>query len=340
VVKTFPFDRRLGPDAAVHVLQPLRGAADPGNREPAPLESEKDLPPANVAAETPQATVERIRGYKVPAEYLLITSRFFNRAVAAVSLPLDYEKQPDKRYPLVIAFGGAGECGRPPMQGALAWIDYYKADEAVAALDRKRLNRGDFRGLVTEDQLQRFNKGLQNSPYNGVILVCPYSPPLSPSLALEYPDYESFITEELLPELKKRYRVAPGAVGVDGVSMGGARAIYYGFKYPEAFSSIGAVQGAFGPFMDVYRGLARQNRDLLKKRAIQIVTSDKDSLALSSEKMHAMLQAEGIPHEYLALTGPHDYIFNQGPGSISLLVFHSRALSSRRPGPISGKEQR
>ena len=39
----------------------------------------------------------------------------------------------------------------------------------------------------------------------------------------------------------------------------------------------------------------------------------------------------GMP--FLYLSGPHDYIFNQGPGALALLLFHDRAL--RRPlGPV------
>jgi hypothetical protein len=67
----------------------------------------------------------------------------------AVSLPLDYEKHTARKYPLVIAFGGAGECARSPKDGALAWLHYYKTDEAVRALANNRLTPEDFRRLIT-----------------------------------------------------------------------------------------------------------------------------------------------------------------------------------------------
>ena len=153
-------------------------------------------------------------------------------------------------------------------------------------------------------------------------------------LDLEFSDYEAFIVEELIPALKSRYRVAPGKIGVDGVSMGGSRSMYYGFKYPEVFYSIGSVQGAFGPYFDIYRDLIAKNRDLLRKRPIQLVTSDRDTMVKSVEKMHGLLLAEDIPHVYLKLTGPHDYIFNQGPGALALLMFHDHALRMASRGPI------
>ncbi len=223
---------------------------------------------------------------------------------------------------------------KSPRQGSLAWIGDYKADEAVKALGAGHLDKADFRGLATSYEVRLFNRMLQKHPYQGIILVCPYSPPLTVGHGFEFKEYEEFIVNELIPALKRRYRVAPARVGVDGVSMGGARAMYYGFKYPEVFSTIGSVQGAFGPFLDMYKDLVKKNRGMLKDRSIQLVTSDRDTMARSVERMHQMLDEQGIPHRYLKLTGPHDYIFNQGPGSLALLVFHNRGPRVNSSGPV------
>ncbi|MBI5248054.1 MAG: hypothetical protein HY912_01045 [Desulfomonile tiedjei] len=270
--------------------------------------------------------VEKIPGYKVSAEYLTLPSKHFSQNITAVSLPLDYEKNPDKSYPLVIVFGGAGECAKSPREGALAWMRYYKTDEAVVALASNHLDTNHFRGLVTPGHLRDFNRKLSARPYKGVILACPASPLISGQRGPEFPEYEAFVIDELIPELKRRYRVADRSIGVDGVSMGGSRSMYYGFKYPEIFSSVGAVQGAFGPFMDIYRDLVTWNSGTLRKRQIQLITSDKDVMAPSVQKLHQMLVANKIPHSYLNLSGPHDYIFNQGPGALALLMFHDQAL--------------
>lgn len=282
----------------------------------------------------PKSSVEKLQGYAVPAEYLFVRSQHFSRGVVSVTLPLSYEEHPDRTYPLVIAFGGAGECVRAPRDGSLAWIDYYKTDEAVKALEDNHLTGKDFRGLALPAEIAGFNRRLKSHSYRGVILVCPYSPPLSTHNGLENPGYEKFIVEELLPQLKKRYRIAPASVGVDGVSMGGARSMYFGFKYPELFQSIGAVQGAFGPYFPMYKELIKENLDLLKHRSIQLVTSDKDFCARSVERMHKLLVKNSIPHRMLRLTGPHDYIFNQGPGALALLVFHNEALGRPPVGPV------
>jgi iron(III)-salmochelin esterase len=277
---------------------------------------------------------EPLAGYKTGGELLHLGSKRFPGAVVAVTLPPGYAEKvaaaPATTWPLVVAFGGAGECARSPELGALAWMRYYAADEAFVALGRGRLETADFRGLVTPGQLAAFNTRLRRAGAPDVILACPSSPPISAELPLDSPEYEAFLMEEVLPALTRSYPVDPARVGVDGVSMGGARAMYYGLEHPETFASLGAVQGAFARFMDLYRPLIAKNRNALRSRAIQLVTSDGDPLAPAVMAMHVALDREGIDHDLLLLTGPHDYIFNQGPGALSLLLFHTEALRAPR----------
>lgn len=283
------------------------------------------------APQSGQVQVERIPGYRVPAEYLVLPSKRNPNAIAVVTLPMGYHKDTHKEYPLIIAFSGAGECAKPPRSGAMAWMHYYKLDEAVNALAGVQLGITDFRGLVKPEELESYNSMLRQKPFQGVIVACPYSPLLSMGRPLEDPDYEAYVIEELLPTLMARYRVAKGKVGVDGVSMGGARSMYYGFKYPQVFASIGSVQGAFGPYLDTYEAYLKRNAAAIRGRRIQLITSDGDSMRTSVQKMHQLLLTYEIPHTYLRMTGPHDYIFNQGPGSIGLLVFHDGVLNGKSP---------
>lgn len=326
-----PADTKKAPDASPSAMDRLdRGA------HPIPESHRKGgvAAPLTRAGSKDTVTVKKIPGYKTPAEYFMVPSKNYPEAVAVVTLPKDYSKRPDKHYPLVIAFGGAGECARPPSDGSLAWMHYYKTDEAVDALSDNTLEEDDFRGLVMPAHLREFNERLEKNPYEGIILVCPSSPPLSHVGGVEFPWYEAYIMDDLIPALKKRYRVAQDRLGVDGVSMGGTRSLYFGFKYPDVFSSIGAVQGAVGGHIDEYKDLIDRNREKLKNRSLQLVTSDRDYLAPSVRKMHRLLLAEKIPHLYYMLTGPHDYIFNQGPGSVALLVFHNEALNGKPVGPV------
>jgi iron(III)-salmochelin esterase len=322
------------PDQTVRDLPSSRPRQSGPASRPNPREdSEQRGERAAAEPEMLRPLVEKLDGYKAASEYFILKSVHYPHAITVVTLPLDYDKKKRKKYPLIIVFGGAGECARPPREGALAWLKYYKIDEAIRALDRDRLETADFRGLVSDAELRLFNRRLDERPYSGVIVACPYSPPLTVARDLEFPEYETYIMEDLIPALKAHYRIDPARIGVDGVSMGGSRSMYYGFKYPEVFSSIGSVQGAFGPHFGTYEALIREKKDLLRKRSLQLVTSDGDVMAPPVAKMRDMLKANGISHSYHRLSGPHDYVFNQGPGAISLLVFHHEARVGRMPGP-------
>lgn len=287
--------------------------------------------------ETPQISqpiVEKVGNFLSQTEYFTLPSKRFPDSISAVSLPKGYDKNPKATYPMVIAFGGAGECSRSPRDGALAWVSYYKSDEAARALGSNKLTASDFRNLVTQEQLDTFNKKLRKDPYKGVILVCPYSPLLRGHSGLDSPEYEDYIMKELIPALQQHYRVDVSRIGVDGVSMGGARSMYYGFKYPETFRRIGSVQAAVAPFMDVYSRLIETNRDKIRKCSIQVVSSDGDVFLKSVEKFSSMLNSMKIPNSLLILKGPHDYIFNQGPGSLALLAFHGSSAKNPTQGPV------
>src|SRR5688500_15413362 len=60
--------------------------------------------------------------------------------------------------------------------------------------------------------------------------------------------YESYILEELLPDVQQRYRTleARYARAIAGLSMGGYGAIKLGLKSPQTFSFAASMSGAFG----------------------------------------------------------------------------------------------
>jgi len=60
--------------------------------------------------------------------------------------------------------------------------------------------------------------------------------------------YESYILQELIPDVDKRYRTiqARYARAIAGLSMGGYGAIKYGLKHPSTFVFAASMSGAFG----------------------------------------------------------------------------------------------
>ena len=60
--------------------------------------------------------------------------------------------------------------------------------------------------------------------------------------------YESYIVQELIPEIDKTYRTNAerGGRAIAGLSMGGYGAIKFGMKFPELFFLAGSFSGALG----------------------------------------------------------------------------------------------
>jgi S-formylglutathione hydrolase FrmB len=60
--------------------------------------------------------------------------------------------------------------------------------------------------------------------------------------------YESYILEELIPDVQQRYRTIEARYGraIAGLSMGGYGAIKFGLKSPHTFAFAGSMSGAFG----------------------------------------------------------------------------------------------
>lgn len=70
----------------------------------------------------------------------------------------------------------------------------------------------------------------------------------SDSASVESDKYESYIVQELIPEIEKKFRAKTGRENraIAGLSMGGYGAIKFGLKYPQMFSLVGSFSGALG----------------------------------------------------------------------------------------------
>lgn len=80
----------------------------------------------------------------------------------------------------------------------------------------------------------------------GFIIVCPDG--LFSSWYINSPvkgdmQFESFFFDELLPDMKSKYKVDPDNVFISGLSMGGHGALYLFIKHQELFKSAGSTSG-------------------------------------------------------------------------------------------------
>lgn len=153
--------------------------------------------------------------------------------------------------------------------------------------------------------------------------------------------YESYILQELVPEVEKRFRVSQERDGraIAGLSMGGYGAIKFGLKHPEKFAFAASMSGAFGaaswtekevrtpgPILDSIlktygpvNSPTRTSNDVFKlTREVQtdrisslpyfyLDCGIQDFLFQFSRDLAGLFVERKIPHEYRQLPGDHNW---------------------------------
>ena len=155
--------------------------------------------------------------------------------------------------------------------------------------------------------------------------------------------YESYLLQELIPDVQRRYRTIETRAGraIAGLSMGGYGALKFGVKNPEMFAFVGSMSGALGAaswtradlhgFEFIWGTLAsvygpensptRATNDLYKLfrdlpaariAALPFVYIDcgtEDLLLQSNRDFADILVARKIPHEFRELPGTHAWTY-------------------------------
>ncbi len=153
--------------------------------------------------------------------------------------------------------------------------------------------------------------------------------------------YESYIVEELIPEIDKKFRTLADRDhrAIAGLSMGGYGAIKFGLKYPEIFSLAGSFSGAlsvtatlpttrdaayvktvtaiFGPpdsdarkANDVFKIVSEITDEQKKKLPFLYIDCGlEDFLFKSNRDFIELLLEKKIPHEYRQRPGGHSWTY-------------------------------
>jgi len=151
--------------------------------------------------------------------------------------------------------------------------------------------------------------------------------------------WESYIIQELIPEIDKRFRTLPtrDKRAIAGLSMGGYGSIKFGLKYPDKFVVVGsfsgalgaasftekAIPGAIGRTIDGIFGPVDSNtrksndifeivRSLTPERTkelpfIYLDCGTEDFLIQNNRDFVALLSEKKVPHEYRQLPGVHNW---------------------------------
>ncbi len=240
-------------------------------------------------------------------------------------------RRPEQRFPVLVAMHGRGEALKGPALGARGWVDDYWLPQALTRLQDPPLTAGDFLGMVARDRLELLNQELGRRPYEGMVIVCPYTPD---RLAGDVPfdraePLARFLVDEVLVRVRRETPSIPDRwqTGIDGVSLGGRAAWLVGLLRPEAFGVIAGLQPAFDT-REVERlaeraGRAHRQHPRLRFR---LVTSSRDYYLASTRELAGALRDAGVEPNLFVAVGNHSYDFNRGPGVYEMLLFHDRAL--------------
>lgn len=153
--------------------------------------------------------------------------------------------------------------------------------------------------------------------------------------------YESYIIQELIPEIDKKFRTLANRPNraIAGLSMGGFGALKFGVKYPDMFVLAGSFSGALfassyrtpddlppgairTSLIDIFGAVdspTKKSNDLFalvreaspeKIKAMPFLYVDcgtEDFLFQNNRDFIALLTEKKIPHEYRQLPGVHDW---------------------------------
>lgn len=241
------------------------------------------------------------------------------------------EREANARLPVLVALHGRGEALKGPELGARGWVDDYSLPTTMERLHRPPITLEDMHGFADDDRLARLNASLAQRPYQGLIVVCPYTPdslPADESIDKALP-LARFVVETVLP---RAYRETPAigspeTTGIDGVSLGGRAALGIGLLRPKAFAVVASLQAALRS--DNSADILRRAREAKAQKPdlfIRLLSSNGDFFLRANQLLDMDLKAAGIHSELVTVLGPHDYDFNRGPGGYEMLMFHDRVL--------------
>jgi S-formylglutathione hydrolase len=126
---------------------------------------------------------------------------------------------------------------------------------------------------------------------------------------------ERFLLDRVMPFCRERWGLGPGAIGLQGISMGGQGALRLGFKHPKLFPVVAAISAAIDyhelygqgtPLDEMYdsKEQCRQDTALLHVHPSEFpahiffcIDPDDTAWYRGNDRLHEKLSALGIPHE-------------------------------------------
>lgn len=136
--------------------------------------------------------------------------------------------------------------------------------------------------------------------------------------------YETYILEELIPDVRRRFRTIETREGraVAGLSMGGYGAIKFGLKHPEMFSLAASMSGAFGAASWTDKEL--KDPGVIRDSVMQAFGPANSPTRVANDVLKLAREVSSkrttpLPYLYLDC-GTEDFLFNDNREFAGLLV--------------------
>jgi enterochelin esterase-like enzyme len=237
--------------------------------------------------------------------------------------------EPGQTHPALLLFHGRGETTSQEL-GIHAWRTRYGLEQWDARLRRPPLTLApEERRFIEPKQLKRLEASLVEKPYQGLVVICPFTPNArrtkKPERVLDR--YSEWIEHTLLPAAREHAAIDSNRIGVDGCSLGGYMAAEVFVRKPHLFRSFGVVQPAIGDYRapryarHLARALSAQTL-----RAIHLQTSTRDPYRGAVNALARHLRRQGARFTLDVLPGPHDQHWLRGAGTLAMLAWHDYTL--------------
>jgi enterochelin esterase-like enzyme len=208
-----------------------------------------------------------------------VASKFLeaNRAIH-ICLPASYEKEPNRRYPVLYLHDGQNVFSSAGTNVAFGWGSW-ELDKTVDELCRT----GKMREII---MVGVDNSSARLKEYSGRVnsTRAVATNPASATGNTAFENYAAFLITELKPKIDREYRTLPDPAhtGVMGSSMGGLCSLALAWEHPEVFGRAASLSGAFqvdstnflNAVLRSYRGKSKPFRIYLDSGVVDFMGGD------------------------------------------------------------------
>ncbi|MFO0613808.1 MAG: alpha/beta hydrolase-fold protein [Polyangiaceae bacterium] len=272
--------------------------------------------------------VERIDTVDVTSDFFDVKDLFVEgdpKLATRFSLIMPKALPKDVKVPLVVALHGLGESGDESL-GVRAWPELYGLKTSYERLKKPPVVRESKRKDFTDERLEEVNQLLSTRGFRGVAIACPWTRHIAdfPDPKAAYDAYTAWLMDVVIPRARIEGPVSadPLATSIVGCSMGGPVALEVFQRHPEAFGSVGLVQGAVSAFYaDKNAQMIADAAASYGRRDVLLLSSQGDPFRDGHEAFAKALDKRGVPNSLRVPPGPHDQPFLRETGSIELLLY-------------------